>query len=220
MKKLFSIFLLTLFFSCIFSETTTAQGFEGVIHYEVAEMAKQGMDEMPYMIKGTKNRIEFGMGQQKGAMILLPDKSKMYVIVDQMKGYMEMDLDKNENSPEEMDNTEATNTGETKTIAGKTCEVWQMQSNKGTFENCMAKGMGTFMMPQNKMMQQEAPPWAKKFMEEGAVPLEVVKLNNGNRSVQMKATKIEEKSLSDDLFEVPEGYRDMSGMMQGMQNQN
>ncbi len=76
------------------------------------------------------------------------------------------------------------------------------------------------MMPQNQMQKRNAPAWAQKFAEEGSMPLEIVEIKNGTRTVQMKATKIEEKSLSDDLFEVPEGYRDMSGMMKGMQNRN
>ena len=202
--------------------TTTAQDFEGIIYFEMADLATQGMGEMPYMVKGDKGRMEINHQGQKTAMLMLPGKSKMVMIIGQMNGYIEMDLNNTigNNEMDEASEVEMTNTGKTKTIAGKSCEVWRMESKDGTFETCMAKGMGTFMMPQTQMQRGKAPAWAQKFAEEGSMPLEIVEIKNGNRTVQMKATKIEEKSLADDLFEIPEGYRDMSGMMKGMQNRN
>ncbi|MEL7832716.1 DUF4412 domain-containing protein [Fodinibius sp. Rm-B-1B1-1] len=223
MLKRISLSLLTaLFIAGTFSLTTQAQDFEGVIHFEIPEMAEQGMGEMPYMVKGNKGRMEINHMGQKNAMLMLPDESKMVMIIEKMQGYIEMDTNKetSKSDLEETPDTEMTNTGQTKTIAGRTCEVWRMESEDGTFETCMANGMGTFMMPQNKMQKNQAPEWAKTFAEKGAMPLEIVEIQNGSKSIKMKATKIEEKSLSDDLFKIPEGYRDMSGMMRGMQNRN
>lgn len=221
MRKL-SLIVLTLSIICFIGAptSTTAQDFEGIIHFEMADLAKQGMGEMPYMVKGNKGRMEVSHRGQKSAMLMLPEQSKMVILIEQMNGYIEMDAGQDGDSTEGIDDADLNNTGETKTIAGRTCEVWKMESKDGTFETCMTKGMGTFMMPQNQMQNQKAPAWVQKFSEEGAMPLEIVEIKNGNRIVQMKATKIEEKSLSDDLFEVPEGYRDMSGMMKGMQNRN
>ena len=224
MKKLSSI-VLALSIICFIGmpTTATAQDFEGIIYFEMADLAKQGMGEMPYMVKGNKGRMEINHQGQKNAMLMLPGESKMVMIIEQMNGYIEMDLNNTERANTEKDKTsepDMTNTGQTKTIAGKTCEVWRMESEDGTFETCMAKGLGTFMMPQNQMQRRNAPAWAQKFAEEGSMPLEIVEIKNGDRTVQMKATKIVEKSLSDDLFKVPEGYRDMSGMMKGMQNRN
>ncbi len=220
MKKLCSIFLVVLFAMGFTSNTTVAQNFEGVIHFEMTDMAKQGMGEMPYMVKGNKGRMEISHQGQKSAMIMLPDESKVVMVIEQMQGYIEMDTGEEGEQTKEVDDSDLNKTRETKTIAGKSCEVWEMKSDDGTFEVCMAKGMGTFMMPQSEMQQQQAPNWAKQFWEDGAMPLEIVEVQNGNRSVKMEATRIEEKSLSDDLFEVPDDYRDMSGMMKGMQNQN
>lgn len=224
MMKRISISMLTaLFITVIFWTPTQAQDFEGVIHFEIPEMAQQGMGEMPYMVKGNKGRMEMNHMGQKNAMLILPDESKMVMVIEKMQGYIEMDTNNKSSSDTEMEDendADMTNTGETKTIAGRSCEVWRMESEDGTFETCMANGMGTFMMPQNEMQKGQAPKWAQTFAEKGAMPLEIVEIQNGNRSVKMKATKIEEKSLSDDLFEIPEGYRDMSGMMRGMQNRN
>lgn len=194
----------------------TAQNFEGIIYYEIPQMTQQGMDEMPYMIKDSKARMEFGQGQQKGAMILLPEQSKMVIIIEAMKGYMSMNTDEDQHEMDDYSEGDAHKTGETKTIANRQCEVWRIESPESTVEACMAKGLGTFMMPKSPMGNDNAPAWAKELME-GSMPLEVVEIENGNRSLRMRATKIEEKTLSPDLFEIPEGYNDMSGMMQQMQ---
>lgn len=220
MKNYLTQLFLSFFVLCCFPFLSMGQDFEGTIYFEVSDLAKEGIDEMPYMIKGNKARMEFGDGQQKGAMLLLPDESKMVIIMDAMKGYMSMDTDQTPGEAEDFTNTEATKTGETKSIAGRSCEVWKIESEDSMIETCMAKGMGTFMLPKSPMGQDNAPQWAKELMAQGAMPLEVVELENGNRSIQMRATRIEEKSLSADLFEIPDGYNDMSGMLQQMQNRN
>ncbi|HLR24259.1 MAG TPA: DUF4412 domain-containing protein, partial [Fodinibius sp.] len=87
-----------------------------------------------------------------------------------------------------------------------------------TLSMCVAKDLGTFMSPGNPMAKKSAPDWAKKVIAEGYMPLEVIEEANGSKRVQMKATKIEEKSLSPDLFTIPDGYKDMSSMMRQMMN--
>lgn len=218
LKQLF-LFILIL---CCFPFTSIAQDFEGTIYFEVSDLTKQGMGEMPYMVKDNKARMEFGQGQQKAAMLFLPDESKMVIIMDAMKGYISMDTDQASDDTEDFTEAEVTKTGETKNIAGRDCDVWKIESEDNTtMEACMAMGMGSFMLPESPMAEENnTPQWAKELMAQGAMPLEVIELKNGNRSVQMRATRIEEESLSNDLFEIPEGYNDMSGMMQQMQNRN
>ncbi len=221
MKKSFRLVLLFLFALLYLPISTTAQDFEGIIHYEISNMEYSGgTEEMPYMVKGSKARMEFGQGQQKGAMIVMPEESKMVILVDAMKGYMTMDTEQTEEEMEEYSDTEVTKTGETKQISGRQCEVWRIHSSENTIETCMAKGMGTFMTPQDPTGQDNIPQWVKKFMDEGAMPLEVIEITNGDRKLQMKAVKIEEKTLSSDLFEIPEGYRDVTSMMNQMRNRN
>ena len=197
-----------------------AQDFEGVIYYEIPEMTKQGMGEMPYMVKDSKVRMEFGKGAQGGAMIFMPDQNKMTFIMEAMKGYMTMDMDDPEADQSADDNTDMVKLDETKTIAGKSCEVWEVTDTNNTYQLCVAKGMGNFMMPQNPMAQSNTPKWAKEAMSGGFMPLEVIEMKNGSKELKMRATKIEAKSLSAALFEVPEGYNDMSSMMKQMMNQN
>lgn len=201
-----------------------AQNFEGVIHYEFADATQSGMGSIPYMVKGDNVRMQFGEGEDKGAMIMRTGESKMLFIIDKMDSYMELDMDKwsEDNTHEsKWDESEMVQTDKSKTIAGYTCNIWKVTSEGGdTLTLCMAEGLGTFMSPGNPMAQQNAPAWAKEIVADGYMPLEVIEESaNGNTTVQMKATKIEEKSLSDSLFEVPNGYKDMSSMMQQMMKQ-
>lgn len=199
---------------------SVAQDFEGVIHYEIPEMTKQGMGQMPYMVKNGKVRMEFGKGNQGGAMIFMPEENKMAVIMEAMKGYMTMEIDDPETKGDIDNNTNMKSTGDTKTIAGKSCEIWEVNDPNNSYRLCVAKGMGNFMMPQNPMAKSNTPQWAKEAMAGGFMPLEVIETGGGKEDLKMRATRIEEKSLSASLFEIPEGYNDMSSMMKQMMNQN
>lgn len=210
------IFSFCILLFCI-PQTSLAQDFEGTIHYEIPEMTQQGMEQMPYMVKGNKARIEFNRGQQKQAILFMPEQSKMVILIPQMNSYISMDTENSDNMDAEKDGN-VTQTGKTKTIAGESCEIWKVESDGDIMETCMAKGMGTFMMPKSPMGRDDHPEWAKKLMAGGAMPLEVVEITEEGKNTKMKAVKIEEKSLSDDLFVIPDGYKDMSGMMNPNQN--
>ncbi|MCW9707626.1 DUF4412 domain-containing protein [Fodinibius salsisoli] len=223
LKSVFCIFTLGLCLVLSLGFNAIAQDFEGVIHYQFDKMEQQNMDDIQYMIKNGKIRMEFGMGPQSGAMLYKPDESKMTFIMDQMKSYMSMDMtdmSQESNYDSKWDKSEVEKTGQTKEIAGHDCEIWNIANdNDEKLTMCMANDLGTFMTPGNPMAKQNAPDWAKEIIAEGFMPLEVIEQSGGNETVQMRATKIEEKSLSDELFEVPQGYRDMSGMMKQMMKQ-
>lgn len=202
-----------------------AQNFEGIIYYQFAEMEQSGMDELEYMIKDENIRIQFGEGQHQGAMIFLPESSKMLFVLENMKSYMAIDMSEwadQEVAEEEWQESDYQKTGETKEIAGYTCEVWEIQNQEGDeLTMCMAEGMGTFMTPGNPMARQNAPEWAKKISSEGFMPLEVIeKSANGESITQLRANRIEEQALESSLFKAPNDYKDMSSMMEQMMKQN
>lgn len=206
-----------------FSLQSYGQNFEGVIHYEFADAAGSGMGDIPYMVKEDKIRMQFEEAQSKGAMIFLPEESRILFVLDNMNSYMDIDTDEwtnNDVYDSKWDGSEMTKTGQSKTVAGYDCEIWQITGGNDQLTLCMAEGLGTFMSPGNPMAQQNAPAWAKEIAADGYMPLEVVEESaNGTTTVQMKANKIEEKSLSNSLFEVPDGYKDMSSMMKQMMKQ-
>lgn len=218
-------FIITLCVIFIFGgiNKSLAQGFEGVIHYQFDRLEQQNMGDIEYMIKNDRVRMQFGEGAQSGAMIFLPGKSKIMFVMDQMKSYMSMDMDKetdNDSYSDKWKESTLEKTGQNKTIAGHSCEIWKVSNTDGDkLTMCMADDLGTFMSPGNPMAKRSAPAWAKEIVAEGYMPLEVIEESGDEKTVKMKATKIEEKSLSDDLFTVPEGYNDMSSMMKQMMKQ-
>lgn len=215
-KKL-ALLLLPIFL--LFASTQVkAQGFEGIIYFEVSGISNEGMTEMPYMIKDSKARITVNNAAQSASMLFLPEQSKLVIIMDQMKSYMAIDYEKNlAKNAEEQAEVEVSKTGETKTIAGRTCEVWMMKSTDGTYKTCINDELGAFIMPQSSTFHRNSPSWARKIS--GGMPLEVLQISeDGKESLVMRATRIEEKALDPALFEVPEGYRDMSSAMKGMMN--
>lgn len=203
-----------------FQPTAKAQSFEGIIYYKVPEMEQQGIKEMPYMIKESKARLEFGNQDGQGAMLILPQEEKMVIVMKEMKAFMEVNIEQaGEEYNQQYSSSKATKTGSTKVIAGRECEVWAISSAESSYETCLTEGIGTFMMPSHPMYRKNSPEWAKEVMKKGLMPLEVVELRkDGKRVLQMIATQIESKPLDDKLFKIPEGYRNMSGMMQQMMN--
>ena len=199
---------------------SAGQDFEGVIHYQFDKMEQQNMDDIQYMIKNGKIRMEFGMGARSGAILYNPDESQMTFVMDKMKSYMNMDMDdmsQESSYDSKWAESEIDKTSQIKEVAGHSCEIWILNNDEGDkITMCMADDLGTFMTPGNPMAQKHAPDWAKEIIAEGFMPLEVVEQSGNNETVQMRATKIEEKSLSNSLFEIPEGYRDMSSMMKQM----
>ncbi|HEX6982070.1 MAG TPA: hypothetical protein VF181_04865 [Balneolaceae bacterium] len=56
--KKVSLLLFIVFFAI--TSLSKGQEFEGVIYYEIPEMVQQGVEELPYMVKGSKVRMGFG----------------------------------------------------------------------------------------------------------------------------------------------------------------
>jgi hypothetical protein len=209
-----------------------AQGFEGAVTYH---MNPEHPMDMTMSIKGDKIRSDMsGMpgGQQMFMLMdltaltmttVMPDH-KMYMTMD-MKGMQAMQHgDKPQHPPK------ITATGQKETLAGRSCDDYQITSDDGkTVEICAAKGMGNFMAPQGGPMGgrggqsplaslnwlRENPEWAK-LAADGFFPLKVSNVEGGKKSVVMEATKVEQKSLDASLFQVPAGFSEMK--MGGMQH--
>lgn len=209
-----------LFISC--SAISFGQSFEGVIHYKFGEMSQDGM-ALKYMINNSKMRIELeGSGMMKGASILFfPQKNNAIVLIDRMKAYMKLDMNQGRSSSyaQKWKGSSLKKTDITKTIAGHSCEIWKITASNGDQTTlCMAQGMGSFMMSTKMMGGQNTPAWVQQIKGKNYMPLKVMTQTDGNKTVSMIATKIVEKQLDDNLFRIPDSYRDMSAMMQQMKN--
>ena len=223
--KLALRYFIVCFLVSVFSVSLArAQQFEGIIHYKFSQEFNENTPEMAYMVKNSKIRIQFNSGNEHGAMLYLPADSTMIVLIDKVHSYIKMNTNQfrnDDNYKGKWENSHLDKTGQMKTIAGYKCEVWKVSNNDGDqLTMCMAKGLGTFMTPGNPMNNKNAPDWAREIIKKGYMPLEVVKEEGGHKTTEMQATKIEKKSLDASLFKIPDGYRDMTSMMQGVMNKN
>jgi hypothetical protein len=175
-------------------------------------------------------------------MIIVEPEKKQYITItqadmEQMAAMMKpmaerMKAMKQEKGGDDKDDfkVDVSKTGRTETVAGTRCEVWQGSSvdadgKKREGEACVAQGVGfelyDLMMnnPMTAHMRGAAQAQLEKYkqlMSGGKGILKMTSIENGKPFVEMEATKIEKKSVSDDAFRPPAGYTGttMGGMMQ------
>lgn len=219
-----TISVLAAFLLCLMMPAgTQAQNFEGVVQYKIPGSSATQTNEIAYMIKGKQVRMEMGQGQNAVAIIYQPENDETIVLVNRMQAYMKMNKgntetdNKADNQPTE---PEIEQTGKTKTIAGYSCEIWNVETETGdAFSMCMNRELGKFITPQNPMSNRQGPIWAQITDPGPAFPLEVKTIGD-DEQVLLLATQIEEKKLAPSLFEIPKNYRDMSDLMKQLQNRN
>ena len=211
--------------------------FEGTV---TAKMFGRGQPaEFRYAIKGNRGRFEVmnSRDSSKTPVVLMDMSSRTQTtLVPQSKMYMTTnwgeiakEMTKNAVKESSGDFPKVISTGKTETIAGVSCEHWLL-GDKQDMDWCKAKGMGYFVfggqsdgildilnnlaMSEKIKAQLAANPEFAKFVEGGAFPLKMAKIENGQWKTMMEVTSIERKSLDDSLFTVPADYKkiDDSGM--------
>lgn len=183
-----------------------AQQFEGVI---TATMLDQNAT-VTYAVKGDKLRTEMAMGpEMRTATIIDRAARKMYLLLPMQQAYMERDLDTTLTGERGQAHSDAdfSWTGTHQTIAGIPCDDAVLKERDGAQLNmCIAKGI-TFVggggmaargTPRNN--------WQSRI--QGGFPMRVQRA--GDPKPLMEVTSVERKSLSDDLFVPPAGWRKMS----------
>jgi len=185
-------------------------------------------------------------GDTHSMMIVQPGKKTYMTItqadMDQMAAMMKPMADRmkdakkgasDENKDKDFD-IDITKTGRTETVAGTRCEVWHgtttENGKKKEGEACVAPGVGLALydiMVNNPMTRGAKGRFDtmmakyKQVLSGGKGLLKMTSIEDGKSTVDMEATKIERKSISDDAFKPPAGYtgQSMSQMMQGAQQQ-
>ena len=203
MKKVCAVLpiLLFLFAGNIFAQ----KAFEGKVVFNVqTDGQKQVMD---YYAKDNKFRME--VPDQGGYIIFDSKASKMFIVMDEQKMYMETAIDA---STSDKNEGSITKTGETKKILGYDCEKFLFEQDGSKGESWMTKELGAFMFFSES--QQEMADWQKEILSEGYFPLEVTEYSNGKVESSYNVTEVTPKELSSDMFAVPSSYQklDMSNM--------
>ncbi len=210
-------------------------GFEGEIDILVKGSpggkhgaAKPGAPDslhLPILMKSGKIRADVPTGvggsEQMGHIYGIFDSTgkKAYAVMDQQKQAIMIDLNKtgehlqtaSSKSPGSTGPTKpppkVTKTGKTDTVAGYTCELWDITDEGSKATMCIAEeGFSLFHIPLAGAPAQYA--WMSELMDGKHIPLRVVTFDKaGVEEGRVEITKIDKKSEPAASFEVPAGYK-------------
>ena len=226
-----------------FRALTAQTGFNGVITF-LNQGTSGRQDTFVQYTKGHKVRFD-GFGSSHGSMIIDNDAKTMMMVDPSKKQVMTMTEDDAKQMQammgpmmERMKQKESTakisftKTGKTETVAGARCEVYHgiyvdEDGDKNEGDACVATGVGLALDAvtfNNPMLQRGNAGYDRmqQFRELMAGNKGIVRAKSyadGKLKTDMEAIKIEPKSLGDDVFAVPPGYKEIrmaDMMMQGM----
>lgn len=191
--------------------------FQGKVSFQVTEGGKSST--LNYFVKDKKFRME--SPDDKGAFIFDATTSKMMILMDEQKMYMEMPMDMNEmmNESKEKTTGDFKATGEKKDILGYTCEKF-IYTDEGTKnEMWLTKELGGFMFFNNpEQMQGGEMDWQNKLLSEGYFPMVVKELeSSGAVKSTFEVKGLEKLDLKDSFFTPPAGYQKFSMPNMNMQ---
>lgn len=168
-----------------------------------------------YLLKNQLVRTEIAGGLQGSPVAIMDfENDKMILLIKEMKIYMEAPLDSIQGaSSPDLDQTPSINveeSGKTMEILGYNCEQYIVKNEDGSESEIWAtKALGAFFpigkMSKSKSASNET--WETLMANEDIFPLKVIQHSHtGDPKFQMTAESIEEKTVSDALFQVPAGY--------------
>jgi hypothetical protein len=206
------------------------QDFEGSVTYRMTMNGRPG--EVTVHRKGNKLRQEFGGPMAGMASIIDGNTGKSVSLVPQQKMYFVMDLKAlgesmtGKDAPNEAKIPKLTRTGQKETVAGISCEHVIAEADPNPQQEqvdiCAARGMGMFMGfggasgeqmgATTAFLSRSNDPRVREALAEfrdGFFPLKMTVKKRGQPDVTMEATKVEKKTLPNELFEVPAGWTEM-----------
>ena len=141
-----------------------------------------------------------------GAMVGSPDAKGMKMIIDMSKSAERASASK----------AEIKKLGTSQRIAGMSCDDYQITDENGkSVKACITSSLGRFILPDitGGMGRRGGgggqPAWAKTFGDRPAFPLKVW---SDDGTTNMEVTSVDRAPVAASLFEIPEGYVDMSAL--------
>ena len=213
MKLLAFLFIIFIFHTNINSQTN----FEGKIVFQVSN--DDETNQISYLVKGDKFRIEIKASKGMGAMIYDNKKKIMTMLITSRKMYMETPFDLTNKKRDKKKKTTSyfKNTGKTKKIHGYTSEKFEFINKGKKGEAWMTKDLGGFLFFRNPS-QKNSPQfeWQAAIIVENYFPMVVSEINSGGKpNVLFEVLEIKAQKLTKTLFEPPAEYQkfNMSKMM-------
>ncbi|HMJ54341.1 MAG TPA: DUF4412 domain-containing protein [Polyangiaceae bacterium] len=210
-------------------------GFEGEIGIAVKDATKGSKPVPPLalMVKDSKLRIELpaemtatsGMPGKGYAVLDTPEK-KLYAVLEDKKQVVVIDLDRagehikafgsgvepGEREPRKEGPSrpppKVTKTGRKDTVAGYSCEIWDIVPETGEkLSACVAnEGASWFRLPLTGIPTEHA--WALELLDGKHFPLRGIAYDKaGAEKARFEVTKIDKKTLAATLFDIPQGYK-------------
>ncbi|HTM46490.1 MAG TPA: DUF4412 domain-containing protein, partial [Polyangiaceae bacterium] len=198
------------------ARTMTLLVKDGQLRFNVpAPMGKAagaGDQGLPYQI------INVAQGKVYSVM----DKQKMVVetdaksLADQVKSWSPGQKPDSSKKPPTV-----TKTGKKDTVAGFSCEEWDVTTERGAHERvCVANDSAAWLkFPFSDLPADQT--WAKELFDGAHFPVRFVSTDDQGKELhRVEVSKLERKPLAADLFTIPADYRrmDMNAMMGGLQN--
>lgn len=141
-----------------------------------------------------------------GAMAGMPDAKGMKMVTDLSKV----------TGPATSSKADIKKLGSTQKIAGLSCDDYEITDENGkSVKACITASLGRFRMPDmsggmgRRGGGSSAPSWSKAFGDRPAFPLKVV---SEDGKMDLEVTSVDRAPVPASVFEIPEGYVDMSAM--------
>jgi hypothetical protein len=223
-------------------------GFEGEISASV-NRNKPGDPPIPFVLSVKSDKIRVDLPEQMGgrgnpfggkAYFLLDAPSKKASIVsDAQKQAFVIDLAKSGEQlaglkglvPSSAPGAAAPNaappkvtkTGKLDTVAGYSCENWDIASDHRETTICVAQQeVSWFKIPTSSIPADRAAPWMTELLDGKHFPLRLVAYakDGTTEETRIEVTKIDKRPLAITQFEYPATYRtvDLAQMFQGLAN--
>ena len=190
LKKLISRLMLFIISFLIIGLGLAAPSHAAEFSADMIQKSSMGNTQGKVFVKGQNYRQEMAMGGQKQIMILQKDKGTVWVLMPQLKMYMEMTAGGQQDmappTPEEMEKMgDKKYLGEEK-INGYKCKKYRYTPNDPTIST--------------------ATMWISKKLN---FPIKT-EMEGSSGPMSMEYKNIQEKKIADSLFTLPAGYKKMS----------
>jgi hypothetical protein len=190
-------------------------GFEGEIEMvTTGTFSSSSSTKMLFTIKKDKLRIELpGMPLVNFVFLIDGAKKKMWWLTPSTKSYIEMPMPTTTPTTTTTKPT-ATKTGKTDTVAGYSCDEWQVTDSVSHVRTltCVSSGLSFLGLGASPLKDLGGGTWMDALGTTG-FPLRAETFDaSGTLINKMEATRIEKKSEPDSLFEIPPGYTASGGI--------
>ena len=207
-------------------------GFEGEIDVQAKDekptSSNKGPINVPLLLKDGKIRADVpaNLAEGQGHVYGIYDGpgKKISIVMDQQKQAIVIDLNKAGDNLKTFSGVKGghgpggsggstkpppkvTKTGKKDTVAGYSCEIWEIQDEDSKGQVCVAsEGASWFSIPLSGAPAEYA--WMAELMDGKHFPLRFVGFDKkGAEDGRIEVTKIDKKSEAANQFEVPAGYK-------------